>query len=975
MDRKLFLGLIGLATAASFAAHIYRDNAPKYTPRQSVQPASEYQGAFEWLTSIRKNLITGQIEPSDYFNMKKAVSAYVRNQPKSTGYHWIEMGPDNVGGRVRAITVDPNNHQKIWAGGVSGGLWKSLDGGNTWQNVQAFGVNLCVSDIAILGNGHLYVATGSQFETPSGQGGSGFIGAGIFMSSDDGQNFSHPLAPTAPWTQVSPWVTCTRIKADPTNANRLWIASSNPGTRLYDESTNSVSTPTFPSIGIGGQASTDIDVSADGQTVLVSIATKAYLSTDAGQNFTQLTIANNFPTSNIGRLEMAISPDDGNYMYALVTTGSGTMRGVWSSTDRGAHWFQVWPGGIPSIDIFSRPSGSQGFYDCAIGVRPGHPDEIWVGGLQLWKYTLNGAPEQIAAENGPPGCFYCVHSDVHEITFADANIAYVGCDGGVYRTSSGGNSWTAYNRNLNITQFYSVAYNAVGHVLGGAQDNGSQLVPGYGISEQEAVSVNGGDGFDADMSQLDTNILFSTVYFGSLSRSNDGGNNSGQFYDAGVLAEAPPTCLLGDCLGDFYTNFRLHEDGNDTNSIDSVKKVFKLVNFNDSIRPGESRSVGYHGGISSVVQYGTFANTTSATIHGPFTSDTLKFQDHVTSRLAVGFGGTQGVWVTRDADNFNVNPRWAKVCNVNGNVNCIEWSANGDALFYGTSEGRIYRVMGFNNARTIAQMSIDSADYELNGSTMGNLMPPVQMYSGGAIVTGLGPSQNSNVLVATFGNYLGNGKIRRCNNALQDSPLFTDNLWTSVPPAIQGMPLYDCMIDQYNEHVILVGSEFGVWATDNDGTNWTNQTQNDNGIPGVPVFAIRQQTMNYQNNPIGPDWIKNNGMIYVGTHGRGFFRTDALLGIKPIAGHPGGDALGGLTIAPNPTSTQSIISFHLAQAGDVTLNVYTLDGRMVRTISRKNLAPLEQHIPLDVEDFNTGTYIMDVMSNGTHHAARMVVAR
>jgi len=162
------------------------------------------------------------------------------------------------------------------------------------------------------------------------------------------------------------------------------------------------------------------------------------------------------------------------------------MRGGWASTDRGGHWFQIWPDGVPSLDIFG--TNRQGNYDCAIGVRKDHPDEVWVGGTSLWKYTLNGVPEQLAQEFGPPGLLLlCAFGRGMRITFADASIAFVGCDGGVYRTSSGGFSWTPYNRNLNITQFYSVAFNAQGHLLGGAQDNGSQFVPGYGVTNMEGV--------------------------------------------------------------------------------------------------------------------------------------------------------------------------------------------------------------------------------------------------------------------------------------------------------------------------------------------------------------------------------------------------------------------------------------------------------------------------------------------------------
>ncbi len=153
--------------------------------------------------------------------MAKAVAAFNRNQPKIAAYNWVEMGPDNIGGRVRAICVDPNNSQKLWAGSVTGGLFRSVDGANTWQRIPAFSHNLAISSIAILGNGHLYVATGCSWESLGGSGGSGAVGDGLFMSADDGASFTHVLDASGPWDSGEEWAVINRIKADPTNPSRL----------------------------------------------------------------------------------------------------------------------------------------------------------------------------------------------------------------------------------------------------------------------------------------------------------------------------------------------------------------------------------------------------------------------------------------------------------------------------------------------------------------------------------------------------------------------------------------------------------------------------------------------------------------------------------------------------------------------------------------------------------------------------------
>jgi Secretion system C-terminal sorting domain len=975
MNRSLLFGFLGVATVASIGVHFRNAEQPHYAPRAKDRQAAYYRGAFEWLNMMRANVATGQVEPGDHARMAKAVAAYTRNQKKSATYNWIEMGPDNIGGRVRAICVDPNNHQKLWAGSVSGGLFRSLNGANTWERIPAFSEKLVISSIAILGNGHLYVATGCTWEGISGEGGSGFMGDGIFMSADDGASFSHPLDAAAGWSTAADWAVVNRIKADPANPNRLYIAALNPGARRYDETDGSITALLPISGGAANAAAFDVDISGDGSTILYSVSGgDAYLSTNGASSFDKLdgTPGAGFPQSQLGRLELAISPDNADYMYAFAATQTGRMSGSWASTDRGQNWNRIWPSNIADTDVNAVPEldifrdNQQGAYDNAVAVRPGHPDEVWVGGVELWKTSINGQPNQLAFPNSEPGCFFCVHSDVHEIVFADAATAYIGCDGGVYTSPTGGENFYGANRGLSVTQFYSMGYNANGQVAGGAQDNGTLFMSGSGNTGLEGVAIGGGDGFDVDLSMLDTNIMFTSIYGGATYRTSSQ-SFGGDFYDSNVPVSTDPN-VLGVGLGDFYTNFRLFENPKDQNSPWFVKRVFS-IGAEDRILPGQTRAVGFRGNIPSVAQYGQYTNPSSTdTIFGPWSSDTLEFQDQITSIFAVGFTGAQGVWVTRQAENFSAIPEWAKITKTTqgagGNVTCLEWSADGNTLFWGTSEGEVYRISGFNNAYTRAQLWGDS-------TATCTLTDRETILSSSSACTGLAPDpSNVNRLVVTYGGYGGSSKVRKSENALDANPTF-DNIWITDPSELAGMPVYDAVIHKNNLNVILVGTEFGVWATDDGGSTWTSQT---NGIQGVPTFAMRQQTWNWENNPWGPDYIKNPNVIYAGTHGRGIFRTEDLVGIKPLSG---GDnvAVDGLLLMPNPASTQSIVSFNLRKAGDVVLNVYNMDGRLVRAISRKNLAATTQAIPVQVADMGTGTYVVEVVSNGQRRTSRMVVSR
>ena len=954
MTRAVRNGLLATTTAAIAVGAIWiGEQGLRYTPRTEEGPAASARGMMEYMAKVRGNLATGRIEPADRIAMEAAVNAY--GGPKSVGLEWVEMGPDNVGGRIRSVLVDPSNPQVIWCGGVSGGLYKSTNGANTWEKLGAFNENLCISSIAILGNGHLYVGTGATPEGQSGAGGSGFIGDGLFLSTDGGASFTQVFGTTSNWNTGDDWSTVDKIVAHPTEPTKLWVAYGN-GLALYDESNNSLT----PAPGPPASLCRALEVSMDGSVIVCQIGSVCWLSRDGGASFQQMTLGNNgFPNSQIGRMEFAISPDDNNYLYCMIATGGGQMNGVWATTDKGFNWFRIWPpgfgtNGVPELDIFG--DNSQGGWDNVLAVVPGEPDRIWLGGVSLWTTSLNAQPVQLALAFDFPGCFNCVHADVHDITFApDGQTAYVACDGGIYVSPDKGGVFYAANRFLNITQFYSLAYSPQGKVMGGTQDNGTQYIRlSGGTTAEEAIEVNGGDGFDVEISQIDPNIMFSTVYFGSVSRSADEGTNFGDFYDARVLALGTPGELGGNGLGDFYTNIRLYENWNDVNSQDSVNW---LNTTGDTLFFGEV--ITYKGRMPQVDQYHTITQSMV------LPNEELRLQDRVQTLFAVGFSGAQGVWVTRDACQFIENPQWWKVANnAGGSVNVLEWSADGDRLFWGTLDGEVFMVEGFNNA-----YSLDQADAELGTDLQ--LSAPVTLLTSGAPVTGLSSDPNDpDRLLVTQGGYGGSQKVRLITG-IGGTPTVT-NKW-NMPAELVGMPVYDGLIHYENPDIFVVGTEFGVMATDDGGTTWTFENT---GLDKVPTFQVRQQRWKWNTNPYGPGYLTNQGVIYAGTHGRGAFRSETFLSVADRPGMSGGSSvIGDLSFFPNPAQVQTTVEFDLAERREVVVTVFDLNGRAVRTQRAASFGQGRNRIEIGVNDLATGTYVVELRSGSVKRTGRLVVSR
>jgi hypothetical protein len=150
---KLFLGTIAIAATAggfyvsnnvetiSERSYYAEELSSERTKEQSWSQANEY------LNSLYVNPLTGKVEPADYDAAYQ--QALSMNNQKAAAFTFGEDGPDNIGGRTRAIIVDPNNDYTVYAGSVDGGVYKSVNGGNNWNRLTSWDDNTLTGNQSI----------------------------------------------------------------------------------------------------------------------------------------------------------------------------------------------------------------------------------------------------------------------------------------------------------------------------------------------------------------------------------------------------------------------------------------------------------------------------------------------------------------------------------------------------------------------------------------------------------------------------------------------------------------------------------------------------------------------------------------------------------------------------------------------------------------------------------------------------------
>jgi hypothetical protein len=589
--------------------------AKKYVPRDSESALNRtFAGAAEYYHWLKMDPSTGKLNPD-------AMNAYLQRvgnnymnasmfKTNSTGVidlPWQEMGPDNVGGRCRAILVDKKNNTRMWAGSVSGGLFKSDDSGLNWAPVNDQLSSLVVSCMCQDNDGNIYFGTGEGMARGgSGDGNSAFPGNGLYLmtynSSSDTYSTATQISSTAPVINGStfgPWNFIQDVQVSPTKGTAGFYtiyAANNSG--LYISTDGGANWTD----AVTGNFGMDVDVANDG-SVYVAIGpgqysgnNKIYYRGPTDSLFTNVTPAasTTFPYSAFGRIEIAVSKTNSSIVYASVArplSSTATLLAVYQSRDTGNTWTVI---GSGNTNFLPFATYGQGDYDHILEVFPDNDFEILLGGVDLFRWeAINSSNPTVGQwtqiSNGFQSPFnptYC-HADKHAITFDpnNSNTFYVGNDGGIFRTTNRGATYSEMNKGFNVTQFYALAverdalwtygpdlgkFNYAG-IFGGAQDNGTQYISGNNNTVKSAIEVNGGDGFYTEASMLAPNTFFYTSYYGFLARSSSRDDNAADFYPERTMPGCSGTTVPGDyAFASFITPTALWESSSMTTNVDSV---------------------------------------------------------------------------------------------------------------------------------------------------------------------------------------------------------------------------------------------------------------------------------------------------------------------------------------------------------------------------------------------------------------------
>ena len=577
MKKKyLFLLLIPIIIGAFYVYHInsigylrkqhadFLNNSPykkslllsKKQRKALGLPPNKY---FEREWELSMNPRTGKPDFQNVLNLQNTLFQK-RKQLKSPGdaanNPWIERGPNNIGGRTRTLLFDPNDatHKRVFAGGVSGGLWVNDDITNEssiWKQITNVPGNMAVNCIAVDPNNSniFYIGTGELYTQGA------VTGNGVYKSIDGGTTWTHifggnggttfgntsqKIVPGEYFVQdVVVWNNGGVSEVFIAVGANYWQYGGSIATFLGDtsdygvyKSTNGGTNWTKPSVPDENgriQQPNDFEISTDNTIWLTT--TNNYFG-ESGGSILKSTDGNTFTLvrkiANVQRTEIEFSTSNPNKAYILAET-SLNKPVIYKTTDAFATTLvsttlpKDSDTGIPNDD-FTR---NQAFYNLMIEVDPTNDEVVYVGGIDLFRSANGGTSwSQISKWNSSiSGSFSVIHADQHAMTFrpGNSNQAIFGNDGGVYfsnNLSGAGTNSSAIkgvNTGYNVTQFYRAAIAptaAEEYFLGGTQDNGTPFFDNPNKKEPDsALDISGGDGAYCFVDQVgESYLIVSYVY-------------------------------------------------------------------------------------------------------------------------------------------------------------------------------------------------------------------------------------------------------------------------------------------------------------------------------------------------------------------------------------------------------------------------------------------------------------------------------
>lgn len=522
MRNSFYLRLVVLALATSTV----RANAQAKLDPEDMREGN-WRDRIEWWVSMRA--YPNRTLPADKVAAMRELRASARASARasSAGELWQPVGPSGFismntpyssspmtdEGRFTSIAINPQDPRNILAGSGSAGVWRTVNGGVSWQAVSDYECATSIGAVTMDPEDPriVYAGTG-EISDPSGLGLTD--GCGILKSVDGGSTWTRVgtslLALGSQFGSLVYRINVDRATAGTRNATTVIAATSVGLLRSTDagatwtrvltgEATDVIQHPTVPTIWY----------SALGRFAGAT-ENGVYRSSDNGVTWIRISGALGAPTT-IGRTTLAVSAARPGAVWTLIANPTNEkFRSLSRYDESSQQWTNLNATGVIFNSNFL-DFGTQSSYNLVVGVDPDDANRIIIGGVRLFRSKDGGNTFQQIAAN--------VHSDWHALAFDpnDPRRLVTGCDGGIFTSTNGGDSWRSLNNNISATQFYpGIAVHPTNPaiVVGGTQDNGSMMSNGA----LHWAGISFGDGGWAMMDYTNPNLVLTSSQFGNIQR-------------------------------------------------------------------------------------------------------------------------------------------------------------------------------------------------------------------------------------------------------------------------------------------------------------------------------------------------------------------------------------------------------------------------------------------------------------------------
>lgn len=513
-----------------------------------------------------------EIDATIYRNAHKEASR-MHKENTSRAINWELAGPTNIGGRITDIEVDPNNNDIIYLGAATGGVWKSEDFGENWDYKFQDVPFTSVGDIALDPNNPqtIYVGTGEANSASMS-----FYGGGVYKSEDGGNSWNYSGLEGSPYFGkiVVDYNNSNRVFA--AACGTLFTPSDERGVyRTTDGGENWEQvlfvTDTTSAIDLVQDPNNpDILYAAMWERIRSHTARRSFghssgvwKTVDGGDTWERL--EGGLPyNEDAGRIGLAIGHNNSEIVYAFYDMPD-QVSDVYKTVNGGTSWNETSGNNLDGMCSYF------GWYFGKIAVDPKDDDKIFVMGVDLYRSTNGGGYyQQIAGYYNMSE----IHVDHHAMWIDPASdMILEGNDGGLYKTTSDGSSWDKIN-NLPFSQFYDIAfdYQQPERLYGGTQDNSSIRTWDGGIDDWEVIL--GGDGMYTLVDYTNSNVIYCEYQNGVLHRSSDGGNwmeyIAGAWSSDRVNWSAPYVIHPTNPLKLYFGSYRIYKTSNRGNSWQTI---------------------------------------------------------------------------------------------------------------------------------------------------------------------------------------------------------------------------------------------------------------------------------------------------------------------------------------------------------------------------------------------------------------------